>query len=604
LITVVVVIAVLYFARVVFVPFALAVLLSFLLAPLAQRLRHWGFGRVPSVVAVVLLALLVVGVFGGMMVVQMTEFGHQLPQYQKNIHDKVESLRASSSGVTGWLTRVSRAFSEEINQAPASAPPRTGTGGPEKPVPVEIRSSPFTPLQVVQAVLGSLFNVLFTALIVGVFVFFMLLQREDLRDRFIRLFGPDRLHVTTRALDEAAQRVSRYLLAQFALNVGFGLLAGVGLHFLGIPNPVLWGVLAALLRYVPYLGIWIAAVMPAAVAFAIGPDWVKPTVVLGLYFGIDLLMYNFAEPLLYGSSTGLTPLVILVAAVFWTWLWGPVGLLLSTPLTVCAAVIGRHAPSLQFLGVLLGDEPVLAPENRFYQRLLAMDVEEACDMAEEFLKETKSLEDLFDRMIIPALSLAEADRHNNALEANQEEFVLQNTRMIVEDIAERADALLAQANGDAKPSERTPSRQKLEPPQEVIVLSIPARDDADEISAIMLALLLNRRGVPAKSVSASALASEQVEEAARSTIRLACVSAVPPYGTPHVRYLCKRLRSQFPKLKIVAAVLNQGDARETGRRIGDVPADEIATSLKQAATEVLALIPGPREPVGQKVFSS
>jgi hypothetical protein len=421
------------------------------------------------------------------------------------------------------------------------------------------------------------------------------LQREDLRDRFIRLFGPNRLNVTTRALDEASDRVSRYLLAQFVINVAFGVLAGVGLHFMHVPNPALWGVLAVLLRYVPYLGIWIAAAMPAAVAFAIAPDWVKPAVVFGMYFGIDLLMYNFAEPLLYGSSTGLTPLVILVAAVFWTWLWGPVGLLLSTPLTVCVAVIGRHAPSLQFLGILLGDEPVLPPENRFYQRLLAMDTEEASGVAEEFLKETKSLEDVFDRLIIRALSLAEGDRRNGTLDENQAQFILHSTRLIVEDLAERGDALINGANGDGQLSERSAPRRKLEPLKEVSVLSIPARNDTDEITAFMLALLLNRRGVTARSVSATALASEQLEAAARSKIQVACVSAIPPFGSLHIRYLCKRLRSEFPQLKIVAAVLTEGDTTEPTIRHARIPADEIATSLKQATAEVLALVPGPRE---------
>src|SRR5262249_43403188 len=280
----------------------------------------------------------------------------------------------------------------------------------EKPVPVEIRRSAFSPFEIIQKMLGSFLNIVVTAGIVLVFVIFMLIERTDLRDRVIRLGGARRVHATTRMLDDASRRVSRYLLNQLVINAAYGASTAVGLYFIGVPNPFLWGLVAALLRYIPYLGIWIAAAMPAALAFAVEPGWVKVPVVFGLYFGIDLIMYNFVEPLLYGNSTGLSPLAILVAAVFWTWLWGPVGLLLSTPLTVCVVVLGRHIPQLWFIRILLSDEPVLSPETRLYQRLLAMDLEEATEIAEEFLKD-KPLDEFYDRVIVPTLSLAEEDRH-------------------------------------------------------------------------------------------------------------------------------------------------------------------------------------------------
>jgi len=298
----------------------------------------------------------------------------------------------------------------------------------------------------------------------------------------------------------------------------------------------------------------------------------------------------------------MSPLAILVAAIFWTWLWGPVGLLLATPLTVCAAVAGRYTPSLRFLAILLSDEPVLSPENRFYQRLLAMDADEAVEVAEQFLKETKSLEDLYDHVIVPALSLAEADRHRGGLDEERCRFVMQSTRFIVEDIAERADDLLAEkpVQGNGKLADRASARQRLEPPTEVSVLSIPAWDEADEVGALMLALLLKRRGVGVKPLAA-ALASERLEEAGRAGIRVACVVAVPPFGLMHVRYLCKRLRTDLPQVKVIAGVLSEGDPAETRKGTPAVPADELSASLKQTVAEVLALIP---ERAAQAAFSS
>ncbi len=255
------------------------------------------------------------------------------------------------------------------------------------------------------------------------------------------------MNLTTKALDEAGQRVSRYLIAQLLVNVAFGIPAGVALYFLGVPNPDSVGrCWRRCFRYIPHLGLWIAAIMPAAVIFAIDPSWEKPLAVFGIYVGIDMLMYNFVEPLVYGNTTGLTPLAILVAAVFWTWLWGPVGLLLATPLTVCLAVLGRYVPSLRFLGVLLSDEEVLTPEKRFYQRLLAADVDEAAEVAAEFLK-GKSLEELYDVVILPALALAEGDCLAGRLDEEQQEFVFHNARLLVEDIAPRAAGIIAGENG-------------------------------------------------------------------------------------------------------------------------------------------------------------
>ncbi len=597
LLALVIVTVVLYFARVVFIPVALAVLLTFLLAPLVIRLRRWHFARVPAVLCVVGLAFLVIGIMGALVTVQLGDLAGRLPEYQENIQKKVHSVRESSSGVINRLTSAVHDFSEELTPPV----PRKNTPGEVPPVPVEIRRNAFSPLEAVSGILGSVINVLLTGSIVVVFVIFMLFQREDLRDRLIRLLGAGQINITTKALDDAARRLSRYLLAQLGLNVGFGVLAAGGLFLMGVPNPILWGALAVLLRYVPYLGIWIAAAMPAAISLATNPGWLEPIGVFVLYFGIDLLVINFLEPLVYGGSTGISPMAILVAAIFWTWLWGPIGLLLSTPLTVCVVVIGRYVPSLEFLSVLLGDQPVLTPEKRFYQRLLAMDSEEAADIAQTVLKENKSLERVYDEVVVPALVLAEEDRHRGTLDAARQQFIIENTRFIVEDLDERADEILAAPNTPVHVPPPFPLRNGTD--RDVCVLAIAARDEADELGAIMLAQMLGRKGISTKPVAAL-LSSERLAIAARERAPIICITAVPPSAYLHARYMAKRLRQQFPEAKLIVAILNGGDVADLRKRQPQIPADELVTSLQQAAATIIALTPCATEQQEQTAFSS
>jgi predicted PurR-regulated permease PerM len=587
LLTLVIVIAAFYFARVVFIPFSLAVLLAFLLAPLAVRLRHWGLGRVWSSVIVVLFSFVLIGIIGGFIASQLAGLAHKMPEYEQNIRQKVQTLKSSGGGMISRMTRIVRNVTDELTPPPP-APTKTQPGE-EKPVPVEIRKTTFSPLELVPNVLGSVFNIMMTALIVVVFVIFMLIQREDLRDRFIRLLGAARVNVTTKALDEAASRVSRYLVAQLSLNLVFGALASIGLYFIGVSNPILWGIFAALLRYVPYLGIWIAAIMPAAVEFAVDPGWLKVVLIIALYFGTDVLVINFIEPKLYGTSTGISPLAILLAAVFWTWLWGPMGLLLATPLTVCMVVLGRYVPSLEFLSVLLSDTEVLSPETRFYQRLLAMNVDEATEVAEEFMK-GKSLEEVYDSLIIPALSLAEKDRHRGRLDKEREEFISKTTRFLVEDLAERAEELMA---GNSKNPVEEDVRLATNGARtgELAALCIPARDEADEIAGQMLVQLLNKRGFAAKSMDSEALASESLEQVGKDKPLVVCVTAIPPLGYLHTRYLCRRLRTEYPDLRLVGAILTERDVEDIKKRQPPVTADDLASSLKQAVAQIVALAP-------------
>ena len=587
LLIVLIVLAVLFFARTVFIPLAFSVLLSFMLAPLVIRLRHWGLGRIPSTAIVVLVAFGILGVLGTIMASQLADLAHKLPEYQHNVENKIESISASGGGFIKRISGSFQKFADELTPPPAS----THNQAPEeRPVPVEIRRTSFSPVEAIQKILGSIVGALLNVVIVIVFVIFMLIQQEDLRDRLIRLAGSRRVNLTTNMLDDAAGRVSRYLLAQFVVNTGYGLLTGTVLYFIHVPNPLLWGIMAALFRYVPYVGIWVAAVMPAVVALAVRPGWVDVPIVFGVYFGVDLLMYNFAEPLLYGSSTGLSPLAVLVAAVFWTWLWGAAGLLLATPLTVCVVVIGHHVPNLEFLRVLLSDEPVLRPETRFYQRMLAMDAEEAGTVAEEFLKD-KSLEELYDSVIVPALSLAEEDRHRGRLDEAKEQFIFQNTRILLEDVAERSEELIAGHNGN-----KTMSPDKgegfakitIENTGPAQVLCVPARDDADELAAFMLSQLLRKRGLAAKALTAGISPGAVIEEVERSHVTAAFVTGVPPFAFMHTRYVCRRLRNQFANLKLVAVFLTESEPGNSNRRPTAV--DATVSSLAEAVSKAVALV--------------
>ena len=347
--------------------------------------------------------------------------------------------------------------------------------------------------------------------------------------------------------------------------------------------------MAAVVRYIPYLGIWVAAALPALVAFAVDPGWLKVPLIFGVYGGIDLIMYNFVEPYFYGNSTGISPVAILISAVFWTWLWGPIGLLLSTPLTVCVVVLGRYVPSLEFLAVMLSDEPVLGPEMRFYQRMLAMNLDEAEAVAEEFLK-GKSLEDLADRVLVPALSLAEEDRHRGRLDEKRQQFIFQNTRLLVEEIGEQAEEV-AQGKRLDLSKEHPAARQTGEDEAESGIVLVPARDEADEIAAVMLEQLLERRGIKGQVLSCAALAGECIEKLKHTQPKIACVVVVPPYGYMHARYMCRRLRDQFPDLKLIAAVLTEREVEELRQRRPAVAADELATTVKQALATILSFLP-------------
>jgi predicted PurR-regulated permease PerM len=451
----VVLVAVLYFAREVIIPIVLAVLLSFLLAPAVRRLQRLRVGRVASVTFTVLITFLAILGFGGVVVQEISSLAQELPSYRSNLETKIRSLPGLVPGggvfhrATGILRELRRELTRSETQ-PGTPEGRAGAGGgatteqQAKPVPVQIQQPESEPLQIVQSIIEPLIRPLATSGLVILFVILILLDREDLRDKLLRLAGRGDLQRTTEAMDDAARRISRYLRSQLIVNACCALPIGLGLTVIGIPNAALWGIMTLVLRFIPYLGIVIAASFPLALAIAVAPGWSLLIWTILLFVTVELVISNVVEPFVYGDSAGVSPVALIAAATFWTWLWGPMGLLLSTPMTVCLVVLGRHVPQLQFLDVVLGNQPALTTEETFYQRMLASDPEEATQLAEEFAAE-HSLAAFFDEVAIPALARAQADSDRGALLPDRRRIIMEGFKTLLEnlsDVSDKGESLL------------------------------------------------------------------------------------------------------------------------------------------------------------------
>lgn len=584
LLTIVIVVAILFFARDVFIPLALALLFTFVLAPPVRFLERW---RMPRIAAVLLL---VIATGAGVLALawafknQLADLAAQLPAYRENMVAKFEALRRAPDGV---LAQAQSAISE-IGAAPAEPSPGAAST-PGTPLPVRVVESAPAPIKSAVAVLTALVDPLATAGIVILFTIFMLCRREDLRNRLIRLIGERDMHVTTQAIDDAAHRVSRYLFMQSVLNALVGVVIGVGLFFIGVPNAWFWGLFAAVLRYVPYVGIWIAAAVPIVISLATTEGFSQPLMVAGLFVAVEILSFNAIEPLLFGSGTGVAPFALLVAAVFWTWLWGGIGLLLSTPITVCMVVIGRHVPGLRFLSILLREEPALPPATRLYQRLLAEDQEEAERIITHAAK-TKERVALLDSLVLPALRMSEAHRHSGDVDEERARSIADALEMALEDLGAateppRQDEAGAPPRAGADPSQ---PRKGAAP-----VLCIPARDRADEVAARMLAQLLAVEGVACDVLSAETLTGEQIGEVVERAPPVVCISAVPPGVAAHVRVLLKRLRARLPNLPIVVAVWDaDADPERVRVSCGREACDRAVTSFADAIAMIRPLAVG------------
>lgn len=594
LVAAVVVITALYFARVMLVPLALAVLFTFVLAPLVSALERIRFPRAFAIFLVVGVTLSGLVLMGWSVGNQLIDVTNQLPSYKTNIKEKIDAIRNPKNRRLDKAADAMKELGKEITENPQApnepASPSTKnlgngkTAAQPKAVPVQVFQPAADPLES----LNSVITPLGSATIILILTIFMLAGREDLRNRLIGLVGHGHLNLMTQALDDAGSRVSRYLLLQLIINACFGVVIGLGLYFIGIPNSMLWGVVAGLMRFLPYVGSPLAAILPILLSLAIFPSWTGPVATIGLYLIVEMLVGNFLEPLIYGAHTGISSFAILFAAIFWTLLWGPIGLLLSTPLTVCLVVLGRHVPALRFLDIMLGDQPVLSPEAHYYQRLLASDQAEAKEVLEEYLK-TKPLEDLYDSVLIPALALAEQDRHQDDLEEITEQFICKSTKELIEELGEKSKepAAVDAQKAQSDLAEVSTPKIRLEPPANVTSLvCIPARDEADEIVGLMLAQLLERAGYRAQAISIDTTAEmlAQVKEAAPDIV---CISALPPFALLHARDLYKRVRAKVPNAKVIVGLWKfAGDPIKAAARFNIVGDDKLAITLAQTVLQV------------------
>ncbi len=613
----VVAVAGLYLGREVLIPITLAVLLSFLLAPLVNLLRRAWLGRVPSVLLAVVLALAVILSLASLIGTQIADLAGEAPRYEITVRQKIDTVQHLTLGrVTAIMQRLGRQIdaASRPTAAPPGQPAADGGSAAPKPLPVEVEQPPASPMSIVESVVSPVLAPLGTTFVVFIVAIFVLLQREDLRDRLIRLFGSGDLHRTTNAMNDAARRLSKYFLTQLAINASFGVIIGTGLAVIGVPSPVLWGILGTLLRFVPYVGAPLSAILPVTLAAAVEPGWSMAIATVALYAITELIMGQVVEPLMYGHSTGLSPISVVVAATFWTFLWGPIGLILSTPLTLCLVVLGRHVDRLEFLDVLLGDRPALTPVESFYQRMLAGDPDEAHDQAELLLRE-RSLSSYYDEVAMAGLRLAANDMLRGALTGVQ-------AVRVRESVMEFIDELDAQEDEDPPPSRdegvSSPSRAERElprrpapkldaPPREEMppewrgdtpVLCVAGRGPLDEAASAMLAQLLEKHGLGARTVAHEAASRNAIHKLDLTGVAMVCVSYLEISGSPsHLRYLLRRLRARLPAgVPVLVGMWPAGEGVPADARLrAAIGADHAAGSLREAVQICVAAAHGHRE---------
>jgi predicted PurR-regulated permease PerM len=569
LLTVVIVIAVLRLAEEVFIPLALAILFTFLLAPLVGRLVSWGVNRLLAVIVSVTIALTLVCALADVAFNQFADLAHELPSYQRQLHQNLTHIRGAVRGGMAEATNALEQLGKEFQRV-----------APSEPTPNDIRKvqvvePPATPMSMLRDLVGPVLKPFGTALVVITLVAFMLLRLHDLRERIIRVLGRRNLYATTEALSDAAQRVSRYLLMQLLINSWTGVFVGVGLWYLNVPNPGLWGALALVLRFVPYVGVWTAAVIPFLLSFAVSDDLSRPVLVLALFGVLELFNYAVLEPWLYANHTGISPVALLLAAAFWTWLWGLVGLLLAVPMTVCVAVMSKYIPALEFLRVLLGDEPVLEPHQSLYQRLLASNRDTADALLDETLRSSGSMLEAADVVIVPAIRLMESDYDRRALGAAKRKNVLEHVNQWVE---ERLDSLdsLDRAEKGLGPTVRW-------------VLCVPAADRADEIVAKLLTSALLERGIGAAFVKPEALEQMPLTESGRSVDAIV-VSALPPEAVAPARTVCRSVRGRSRDVPLMVGLWDpEGDLQKPRQRLEAAGAGQVIVSFADCVDALEAL---------------
>jgi predicted PurR-regulated permease PerM len=562
------VIAILYWAQMILVPIAFAVLMAFVLAPVVTALQRW-VGRVPAVLAAVTLSCVGLALVGWLVTQQLASLVGEIPAYQQNIHQKIRDIRGfSEGGVLDDLRIASEKIAIELGLAqpppdPNAAPPPVVSADPANG-----RANLDTARRLLERLAAA-------GLVVAL-VIFMLLEREPLRGRLVRLFGHGRLVATTRAFDEAGWRVSRYLLAQSLVNVMFGVSVGIGMYLIGMPYPLLWATLAGVARYVPYVGATVAAVVPLLVSLSLS-GWTKPFLVLGLFTVLELITNLVFETAVYAGVAGISQVALLVGVAFWGWLWGPFGILLATPLTVCLGVMGKHVPGLGFVSTLISDEPVLDPDINYYQRLLAGDKAEAIEIVERYVDDDQPPESAYDAIMLRALNYAERDRIEERLTVQEEREVIETTRELLEDAPVRAKLSEVKEEGDGVAE---PLR----------VLAVPANGEGDAVALIMLADLLRNAPISLDVQTANMLTSEILEMAQREPQCAVLIADLPPSAPSKSRYLAKRLRARAPDLPILVGRWAPPElADENADALLAVGATRVASTLVESRDQLLGL---------------
>ncbi len=575
----VVVIAGLYFGREVLIPITLSILLSFILVPIVNVLRRIRLGRVPAVLLAVFVALGIIVGFGAVIASQVAQLAGDIPKYAETIEKKIDTVRSYTTG------RLEDLASKVGRQSAPPAPGKTnlpvGQAAPAPPPAPAADSTSTSPLAMAERYLSPVLSPLSTIFIVFIVAIFILLQREDLRDRLIRLMGATDIHRTTAALDDAGRRLSRYFLTQLAINATFGAVVGAGLYFIGVPNPVLWGMLSALMRFVPYIGSFISAGLPIALAAAVDPGWTMAIEAAILYLVVELAVSQAIEPLLYGHSTGLSPFAVVVSAIFWSWLWGPIGLILSMPLTLCLVVLGAHVDRLEFLEIMLGDRPALTPTESFYQRILAGDADEMEDHAETLLK-AESLAAYYDTVLLPGLAMAAIDSDRAILKPKQLERIRDTSFTLIKELNSHDDFV-----PDTK-AEHSPVTAPAAHP-EAMILCVAGRGTLDDIACTALAQILNKHGLPSRVVPHGAASRDTVAALDVTGVTMICISYLDITGTPsNLRYLISRLKRRLPGVPVLVGMWKAGEnAAEDERARKLLGADIYAASLQDAVRDCL-----------------
>ncbi len=620
-----IIVVALYFGQVVLVPLALAVILSFVLAPAVRLLKRGGLPNAPAVIAVVVVAFSIIFGVGALITQQVGSLARELPRYQITLKEKVTALRDATSGSGGAFQQASDTLKDLQKQLEAPATPGApsvsvtvtplqgpfagGNPGGRNPIPVEVHTPAPTPLDQLQSIIGIVLEPLATFGAVLLFVLFLLMQREDVRDRAIRLMGSHDLEKSTTAMDDAGDRLSKYFLGMTAINAAFGIIVGVGLWLIGVPSPVLWGVLAMLMRFVPFIGSFIAAACPLMLAAAVDPGWGMFLWTLALYAISEPIMGSVVEPLVQSHRTGLSPLAIVLAAAFWTLLWGPIGLLLAIPLTVVLVVLGRHVERLEFLNVVLGDSPPLSPPERFYQRMLAGDPAEAVEQAEKFIKD-RPLIDYYDEVVLEALRMAQADADRGTLEPSRLDDIRDTGEIVVDALADhdvitkaRKKTVLAKVaeeilDKDEEPTaaelEEEEDDREIEEPAEMplaedwkgpnAVMCVASRTALDETAALALARLLGKFGIGATVVDPKRLGHGNLGGEHLDGVRLICVSALDVRErSAHARFLVRRLKRSVPDAVVLGCFWKlDAETKSDSAIIESIAVDATATTLREA----------------------